>query len=256
MLKLGDISEKIKKVQKKLDIVENGIFDSEMDIIVRQWQESKGLVSDGIIGMRSWLMLFIDELEGIVPKNDFKDMNDIIFKFSINTPLRMSHFISQCHHESGGFRVKVENMNYSTRRLMEIFRKYFPTVESTIGYVGNPEKIGSKVYANRMGNGDERSMDGYRYRGRGYIQITGKNNYKLFGDSIGVDLIKDPDEILNYSLISAAWYFSYNNINRVSDLGNGLEVIKRVTKIINNGTNGLQDRINQFNKIYDILKYE
>ena len=113
--------------------------------------------------------------------------------FQINTPLRLAHFLAQCSHESGDFKLTTENLNYSVKGLMSVFHKYFPNEAIAKQYERQPEKIANKVYASRMGNGSEQSGDGYKFRGRGYIQLTGKDNYKAFGDHIKVDLLTTPD---------------------------------------------------------------
>ncbi len=196
----------------------------------------------------------LDKLKGHISDNILGQLPEVIDKFGIDSVLRLSHFISQCSHESGNFTRTKENMNYSVDGLLKTFGKYFNStnVES---YARQPEKIGSKVYANRLGNGDEASKEGYKYSGKGYIQLTGKNNYKAFGDVIKVDLIKNPDLVAtDYPLLSAAWFFQVNNILPICDLGSTIEVITKVTKRINGGTINLDKRIEEFNKFYNILK--
>lgn len=174
-------------------------------------------------------------------------------KFSINTPLRLAHFLAQCSHESDTFRITSENMNYSAKRLREIFPKYFPTEAIAKQYERQPQKIGNKVYANRMGNKDEDSGDGYRYRGRGYLQITGKNNYKEFSDFVGEDCVANPDLIATkYPLASAAFYFHRNRLLPICDKGDTVEIVTIVSKKVNGGTIGLPDRIAKF-KLYRSL---
>ena len=197
----------------------------------------------------------IENLKTHIPDNIYNQIPLLINDYNINTPLRLGHFLSQCSHESSNFKKVEENLNYSSKRLVEVFKKYFPTIESTNGYSNNPSKIASKVYANRMGNGDERSGDGYKYRGRGYIQLTGKNMYDKFGDAINIDLISKPDLVsTQYPLVSAGWFFVNNNLLNISDLGNNRNVVLKITKVINGGTNGLEERINKFNFFYDKLK--
>lgn len=173
--------------------------------------------------------------------------------FDINTPLRISHFLAQTSHESNDYKVLVENLNYAEKGLLSTFKKYF-TPEQAKLFARKPEKIANRVYANRLGNGPEDSGDGYRYRGRGAIQITGKANYKncseyLFNDDI---LLTNPEMLQEpkYAILSACWYWEINNLNKIAD-GNNIEII---TKKINGGTNGLVDRMKRFDRIYSIIK--
>ena len=196
----------------------------------------------------------ISKLNGVVPSNVLQQIPTVVEKFAINTPLRLSHFLSQCAHESGNFKVVNENLNYSANGLLSTFAKYFDA-NTANQYARNPEKIANHVYANRNGNGPESSGDGYKYRGKGYIQLTGKSNYKSFSDAIGEDCVSNSDLVATkYPLASAAWFFSKNGINAIADQGSSTSVITLVTKKINGGTNGLDDRIQYFNKFYNLLK--
>jgi len=200
-----------------------------------------------------------EKLLGIIPNQVINELDIIFDKYEINTILRISHFLAQCAHESGNFSVKQENLNYSAKRLQEVFGKYFTTHAKALLYERKPVKIASLVYGNRMGNGDEQSIEGYKYRGRGYIQLTGKNNYLLFDKSLNetgleVDIIGNPDLVATtYPLISAAWFFNKNNLNEIADFGGTKEIITRVTKKVNGGTHGLDSRISYFNKFYKKL---
>ena len=200
-----------------------------------------------------------EKLLGVIPNQVINELDIIFDKYKINTILRISHFLAQCAHESGNFSVKQENLNYSAKRLQEVFGKYFTTHAKALLYERKPVKIASLVYGNRMGNGDEQSIEGYKYRGRGYIQLTGKNNYLLFDKSLNetgleVDIIGNPDLVsTTYPLISAAWFFNKNNLNEIADLGGTKEIITRVTKKVNGGTHGLDSRISYFNKFYKKL---
>lgn len=200
-----------------------------------------------------------EKLLGVIPNQVINELDIIFDKYEINTLLRISHFLAQCAHESGNFSVKQENLNYSAKRLQEVFGKYFTTHAKALLYERKPVKIASLVYGNRMGNGDEQSIEGYKYRGRGYIQLTGKNNYLLFDKSLNetgleVDIIGNPDLVATtYPLISAAWFFNKNNLNEIADLGGTKEIITRVTKKVNGGTHGLESRISYFNKFYKKL---
>jgi putative chitinase len=200
-----------------------------------------------------------EKLLGVIPNQVINELDIIFDKYEINTILRISHFLAQCAHESGNFSVKQENLNYSAKRLQEVFGKYFTTHAKALLYERKPVKIASLVYGNRMGNGDEQSIEGYKYRGRGYIQLTGKNNYLLFDKSLNesgleIDIIGNPDLVATtYPLISAAWFFNKNNLNEIADLGGTKEIITRVTKKVNGGTHGLDSRISYFNKFYKKL---
>ena len=200
-----------------------------------------------------------EKLLGVIPNPVINELDIIFDKYKINTILRISHFLAQCAHESGNFSVKQENLNYSAKRLQEVFGKYFTTHAKALLYERKAVKIASLVYGNRMGNGDEQSVEGYKYRGRGYVQLTGKNNYLLFDKSLNesgleVDIMGNPDLVATtYPLISAAWFFNKNNLNEIADLGGTKEIITRVTKKVNGGTHGLDSRISYFNKFYKKL---
>jgi len=192
------------------------------------------------------------KLKGIVPDSVYNEIPTIVDKFSINTPLRLAHFLAQAGHESGEFKFLKENINYSEDGLKKIFPKYFPA-DTAKAYARNPEKIANKVYASRMGNGDEASGDGYKFRGRGYIQLTGKSNYKAFSDAIGEDCIVNPDLVATkYPLASAAWFFNKNCLSK-ADQGAADSAIIAVTKSVNGGTIGIVDRTKHFKHYHSIL---
>lgn len=163
------------------------------------------------------------------------------------TNSQAAHFFGQCAHESGGFKVFSENLNYSADGLTKIFKKYFPSLAAAQPYARKPEKIANKVYANRMGNGPESSGDGWKYRGRGPIQLTGKDNYTAFSQSISrPDVLTNPDVVASeLAFESALWFFSKNNLFAIADKGVTDAVITQVTKKVNGGTHGLDDRINK-----------
>jgi putative chitinase len=196
----------------------------------------------------------IDNLKSLIPDSVISQISICEDRFKINSPIRLAHFLAQCSHESGGFKLTVENLNYSAERLLQVFPKYFSEA-SAKAYARNPEKIASRVYANRMGNGDEASKDGWKYRGRGFIQLTGKNNYAEFGKSIGVDVLSDPDKVsTEYHLLSAAWFWDKNKLNQLADKGDSDTIVDAITLTVNGGHNGFQDRVNQFRKLYKALK--
>lgn len=198
--------------------------------------------------------MMITKLKGHIPDGVLTQLESVMNKFEINTPLRLAHFLSQAAHESGGFKFITENLNYSAAGLKTTFPKYFPGNLNEI-YARKPEMIASKVYASRMGNRDEKSRDGWTFRGRGYIQLTGKSNYQEFDNFVDENIIVSPDLVANkYPLLSAGWYFYKNNLNKISDKGDSKAVITELTKRINGGIIGLDDRIEKFNKIYSLLK--
>jgi putative chitinase len=196
----------------------------------------------------------LDKLKGHVPQIVIDSIPEVASKFGINTPLRVAHFLAQCGHESGGFRVTSENLNYSAKGLAGIFKKYFPTEAAATPYARQPQKIANKVYANRMANGSEASGDGYKFRGRGYIQLTGRDNYTQFGKAIGVDIPSNPDSVATtYALASAAWFWSKNGLNKLADAGASDTAVTSITKRVNGGTIGLADRIKHFKEYYHLL---
>jgi len=196
----------------------------------------------------------LDKLKGHIPDNVIAQIPGVISKFEINTPLRLAHFLAQCGHESGGFRLTKENLNYSAKGLMGIFKKYFPTEALAKAYERKPEKIANKVYSSRMGNGDEASGDGAKFCGRGYIQLTGKDNYTAFGKSINEDIASNPTWVAEkYALLSAAWFFNKNKLHIMADGGATDAVVTSITKRVNGGTIGLPDRIKHFKEYCTLL---
>lgn len=195
----------------------------------------------------------ITKLNGKLPDSIYDQLPAIVDKYNVNTKLRMAHFLGQCAEETGDFTKFEENLNYSYKRLVEIFGKYFPGTTGK-SYAGRPEKIANKVYGNRYGNGPESSGDGWRYRGRGCIQITFKGNYKSLSKDFGIDFVKTPELVAtDYSLVSAAWFFTYNKIWLLCDAGSTNANITAVTKKVNGGTNNLDHRIKYFKKYWNIL---
>ena len=171
------------------------------------------------------------------------------------TPVRAAHFFAQTAHETGGFKAFSENLNYSAQGLQGIFGKYFPgNLEES--YARNPEKIANRVYASRMGNGDEKSGDGYKFRGRGALQLTGKENYKAFELYLHKpEIITNPDLVATeYSFESAMFFFDKNKLWAICDKGINDEAILALTKRINGGTIGLDDRVLKTKKYYEYVK--
>lgn len=202
-------------------------------------------------------MLTKDILLEIAPKAKdadalFATMEEMLPKYEINTAERIAGFLAQCGHESGGFTVRTENLNYSAKALNSIFGKYFAKAgRDAEEYARKPEKIANVVYANRMDNGDTASGDGWRFRGRGYIQLTGRHNYTKFAESIG----KDVDDVIEYldtvegALESACWFWKTNGLNAIADSGD----IVKMTKRINGGTIGLEDRKKHWEHAIELL---
>ena len=271
ILKNGSKGEEVKKLQRKLGVSDTGNFGPLTEAAVKKWQKENGLVDDGIVTVslleKLGITLIVKEdvvisknnsidlskLKGHIPESVITQIPVVMEKFKINTPLRLAHFLAQCGHESGGFKAVQENLNYSADGLKKIFPKYFPgnLAES---YARNPEKIASKVYGGRMGNGPEATKEGFKFRGRGYIQLTGKDNYTAFGKSIGEDTVSNPDLVATkYPLASAAWFFSKNGLNLIADRGADSATVTAVTKRVNGGTIGLADRIKHFNEYYHLL---
>ena len=282
LLRKGDNNENVKLLQKKLGVDPVGNFGPATEAAVKAFQAKNGLVADGIVGDGTWNKLMgkispaapapvaapagpqgnpsapgslkLDKLKGHIPDAVIAQIPETAAKFGINTPLRLAHFLAQCGHESGGFRAVQENLNYSAKGLNGIFRKYFPTEASAAAYARNPAKIAAKVYGGRMGNGAEATGEGYKFRGRGYIQLTGKDNYKAFSSSIGEDMTATPDKVAtHYPLLSAAWFFSKNGLHKLADEGSSDAVVTKITKRVNGGTIGLPDRIKHFKEYYSLL---
>lgn len=175
-------------------------------------------------------------------------------RYSINNVNRQSAFLGQCMHESNSFKVLQENLHYSSNGLKSIWGSRFPTNEIADKYANHPDMIANKVYANRMGNGDEESGDGWKYRGRGIIQCTGKDLYKTLSNALNIDLISDPDMLLEmpYASMSAGWFWNKKGLNDLADQNN-YEATKEMTKRINGGFNGLDDRILKIEQAKKVL---
>lgn len=279
LLKRGSEGEDVSKIQRKLGLDPVGIFGPKTDAAVKKWQLENGLTPDGIVGDGTWKKMFgesivskptliteparvssvgglkLEKLRGHIPDKVISMIPDTVSKFSINTPLRLAHFLAQCGHESGGFRSTQENLNYSARGLLNTFQKYFPTRRLAEQYQRKPEAIANRVYGGRMGNGPESTKEGYKFRGRGYIQLTGKENYINFGKSINEDFLSNPDKVSSdYPLLSAAWFFYRKGLHKIADEGSNSVVVTKITKKVNGGTNGLADRIKHFREYYNLLK--
>lgn len=277
LLKIGSQGEDVKKLQAKLGLTADGIFGNGTAAKVKEWQAANGLTADGIVGDGTWSKMFgstaqpaqvikedvvipvssefkLQNLKGHIPDGVIAQISDTAKKFNITNPLRLAHFLAQCGHESGGFKSVQENLNYSADGLKKIFGKYFPG-NLNESYARQPEKIASRVYGGRMGNGDESTGEGFKFRGRGYIQLTGKQNYTNFAKFIGEDTVSNPDLVATkYPLASAAFFFDSNKLWTICDKGADEATVTAVTKRVNGGTIGLADRIKHFNEYYSLLK--
>ncbi|NBW33776.1 MAG: glycoside hydrolase family 19 protein [Cytophagia bacterium] len=196
----------------------------------------------------------LDKLKGHIPDEVIAQIPGVQEKFAINTPLRLAHFLAQTGHESGGFKFKSENLNYSAEILRKVFPKYFPDIVVAKQYERKPEAIASRVYGGRMGNGPEATKEGFKFKGRGYIQLTGKDNYKAFDATVDDDILANPDLVATkYPLLSAAWFWNSRKLNSVADQGATDDVVTKITKLVNGGTIGLADRIKHFKEYNNLL---
>ena len=277
VLKVGSEGADVKKLQEKLGVEAIGKFGPKTEAAVKAWQKANGLKEDGIVGDATWSKLFgeskpvaevikedvvipsggplnLEKLKGHIPDAVIAQIPETAKKFNITNNLRLAHFLSQCGHESGNFKAVSENLNYSADGLKKIFGKYFPG-NLNESYARQPEKIAARVYASRMGNGDEASKEGFKFRGRGYIQLTGKANYTNFTKFIGEDCVANPDLVATkYPLASAAFFFDSNKLWAICDKGADDATVTSVTKRVNGGTIGLPDRIKHFKEYYNLLK--
>jgi putative chitinase len=269
LLKNGSKGDDVKKLQEKLGLAADGAFGPGTEAKVKAWQAANGLTADGIVGDGTWSKMFADgaspaaapvsipasafkleKLKGHIPDSVIAQIPDTASKFGIDSPLKLAHFLSQCGHESGGFKLVQENLNYSADGLKKIFGKYFPG-NLNESYARNPEKIANRVYGGRMGNGAEATGEGWKYHGRGFIQLTGKDNYTAFSKDIGEDCVANPDLVgTKYPLASAAWFFK-RCLSKCTDAS--VASVTAVTKCVNGGTIGLDDRIKHFNEYYALL---
>jgi len=277
VLKVGSEGADVKKLQEKLGVEAIGKFGPKTEAAVKAWQKANGLKDDGIVGDATWSKLFgeskpvaavikedvviptggplnIEKLKGHVPDAVLAQIPETAVKFNITNNLRLAHFLAQCGHESGNFKAVSENLNYSADGLKKIFGKYFPG-NLNESYARQPEKIAARVYASRMGNGDEASGEGFKFRGRGYLQTTGKSNYIQLGKFLGEDLVSNPDLVATkYPLASAAFFFESNKLWSICDKGADDATVTAVTKRVNGGVIGLNHRLQEFKKFFNLLK--
>lgn len=241
ILKIGSKGEDVKKLQEKLGIGADGSFGPGTEKAVKSWQAKNGLVADGVVGDSTWSRLFgparpaaqpveagaplsfISKLKGHVPDSVFAQLPSTCAAFNIITPLRLAHFMAQCAHESGNFK-------WST------------------------ELATGKAYEGRKDLGNTQPGDGVRYKGRGYIQLTGRANYEKFSEFCGEDCVANPELVATkYPMLSAAYFFQKTKLWAICDQGASEEVVTKVSKRVNGGTNGLEDRKIKFSKFYSIL---
>ncbi len=284
-LRRGDEGPLVVKLQEKLGVEAIGKFGPKTEAALIAWQRANGLTADGIAGPFTLAKLGIEalpqaapapgpvvpiaasiatlnnsgfkleKLKGHIPDSVIAQIPDTAARFGITNNLRLAHFLSQCGHESGNWKAVRENLNYSAKGLLGIFKKYFPTAALANAYERKPEKIANRVYASRMGNGPESSGDGYKFRGRGYIQLTGKENYTRFDATVPENILADPDLVATkYPLASAAFFFNSNKLWAICDKGADNATVTAVTKRVNGGTIGLADRQKHFIEYYNLLK--
>ncbi len=209
-------------------------------------------------------MLASNQMKDIIPnvnwniaKSYLPFVDTVLPQYGIDTTLRKVHFMAQVAHESGGLKFNEENLNYSAKALRLMFRKYFPSIEMAEQYHRQPEKIANRIYGNRMGNGDEQSGEGWKYRGRGLIQLTGKENYTRFSKDNNIDAVNNPELLLQpkWALTSACWYWKKRKINRFADEDD----IFMVTKKVNGGKHGIMNRqqyLDAFKTLYENMESE
>lgn len=242
LLKVGSTGEDVKKLQTKLGLTADGSFGPKTESAVKDWQSKNGLTSDGIVGDGTWSKMFgtevikedviitpavgltIDKLKGKVPDVVLSQIAETAKKFNITSNLRLAHFMAQCAHESGNWKYRLELASGS-------------------------------AYEGRKDLGNTVAGDGVRFKGRGYIQLTGRANYGKFSKFIGEDCVANPNLVSDkYPLASAGFFFDSNKLWTICDLGSTDEVVTKVTKRVNGGTNGLSDRLKHFKEYWNLLK--
>lgn len=235
VLKLGSNGEEVKKLQQKLGLNPDGNFGPSTETSVKKWQKDNGLKDDGVVGDITWSKMFpvsipsqsvlkLEKLKGIIPDKVIDQIPETAAKFNITTNLRLAHFLAQCAHESGNFK-----------------------------WVN--ELASGSAYEGRKDLGNINPGDGVKFKGRGYIQCTGRANYEKFSKFVNEDCVSNPDLVATkYPMLSAAWFFDKNKLWSICDLGSTDEVVTKVTKRVNGGTNGLSDRQEKFDKIWNVLK--
>jgi putative chitinase len=273
----GSTGDNVKRLQTRLGITSDGVFGDATTMAVKAWQKANNLEDDGIVGNISWNMLFpntdtatymvtekytagtmkevLDNFfSHVIPTKILNQIPDVCIRYKIDTPLRLAHFLSQCAVESATFTKLEEDLRYSGERLYEVFKSHFKNQSEANGFAKQPQRIANRVYCDRNGNGSEISGDGWLYRGRGLINTTGKSNYNSLMKAIGVDFVTHPELVAtDYCVEAAAYFFKSNEILPVCDRGADISTVKKVTKIVNGGYEGLDARLSIFIKYYDLL---
>lgn len=273
-IKIGDTGDNVKRLQARLDITEDGVFGEGTEAAVKAYQRVNNLVPDGIVGNYIWTKLFSDNTTMYATKYNVYTVKSVLdnffsitiplairnklpevcIKYEINTPLRLAHFLAQCDVGSATFTKLEENLNYSGVRLYQVFKTHFKNQTEANSFAKQPQRIANRVYSNRNGNGSEESGDGWLYRGRGLIATTGKYNYGRLMKALDVDFISRPELVAtDYCVEAAAYFFKSKFILRVCDIGADIETVKKVTKLVNGGYEGLDVRLSDFNKYYNTL---
>lgn len=263
MLTTGSKGENVKQIQKFLGLPDTGNFGDLTFQAVKTWQKNNGLKDDGVVGSKTWSKMFpltipsspfkLENLRLYIPDSVILQIPETAIKFNITNTLRLTHFLAQCAHESGNWVATSENLGYSAVQLPRMWPSLFNSTNAA-QYAFKPEAIANRAYGNRMGNGPESSGDGWKYRGRGYIQLTGKNNYIQFDKFVDDDIINNPDLVATkYPLMSAAFFFNVNSLWTICDKGAMDEVVVSVTRRVNGGIHGLDDRLSKFKKYYSLL---
>ncbi|MEQ9262773.1 MAG: peptidoglycan-binding protein [Owenweeksia sp.] len=266
-----ELSDEVFQLQQSLaqlgyDINPDGKYGPGTQTAVMTFQRDKDLQADGVAGPATWkalqtkqtqdkktegfinLPLTLTLLKTIMPQGRESRLamfcpalNRQLPDYQITSPLRQAHFLAQIAHESAQLNTTIENLNYSAKALRSVFGKYFPSDEMANAYARQPEKIGSRIYADRMGNGNETSTEGWKFRGRGLIQLTGKDNYRRFGQATGSDYIQNPEPVdtdADIAVQAACWYWNIHKLNHYADADD----IRSITRKINGGYNGMDDR--------------
>jgi len=194
----------------------------------------------------------LERLNSILPAKVAEQIPSVVEKFKIDTTLRLAHFLAQCAHESGGFKATKENLNYSAQGLLKTFPKYFKDLETAKQFERKPDAIADRVYGGRMGNTEPNH--GSMYKGRGYIQLTGRTNYSAFDKFVEEDILTNPELVsTKYPMLSAAWFWDSSKLNDIADTGSTDIVVTKITKLVNGGTHGLEDRLKKFKLFFSTL---
>lgn len=271
LLKIGSTGNDVKTLQRRLGMHSvDGDFGPGTEKRVKEWQKEAGLPHDGLVGDITWNKLFppgtdnaasdkgkvdMSRLVGMVPPEILDELNDVRNKFKCDSPLRLAHFLAQCAKETENFTKFEENLNYKAERLMVVFKKHFKNLAEAETYAHKPEAIANRVYANRYGNGDEASGDGWKYRGRGCTHTTFEANYAKLTQKLNVDFVTHPDLVAGkYKVMAAISFFEDNKLFPICDEGSSLEVVTAITKKVQGGTDSAAERYDYFKKFYAALK--